>query len=86
MCTNGWTPLNAAVVCNQLGYGGGITATSNNSGPGEGMVWMENVNCNGSESRLTDCPFGGWGVTSCNHFQDVGVICNSKYLQSFAVT
>ena len=78
VCSNGWTPLDAAVVCNQLGYGGGITTASNNFGPGEGMVWMENVNCNGNESRLTDCLFGGWGVTSCNHFQDVGVICNSK--------
>ena len=79
VCTNGWTPLDATVVCKQLGYDSAIATVTTSFGPGDGMIWMENVRCNGIESKLSDCPFNGWGVSSCSHFQDVGVTCNSKH-------
>eukprot|EP00731_Ephydatia_muelleri_P015302 Em0008g1022a len=77
VCTNGWTPLDATVVCKQLGYDSAIATVTTSFGPGDGMIWMENVRCNGIESKLSDCPFNGWGVSSCSHFQDVGVTCNT---------
>ena len=70
--------MDAVVVCKQLGYTDGA-AIVNTFGPGEGMIWMENVKCNGTESRLSDCPFSGWGLTFTNHSQDIGVTWNSKY-------
>lgn len=80
VCTNGWTPLDATVVCKQLGYDSAIATVTSNFGPGDGIIWMENVRCSGNESKLSDCPFNGWGVSSCNHSQDVGVTCNCKHL------
>lgn len=29
--------------------------------------WIDDVNCNGTESRLVDCEFEGYGVDSCNY-------------------
>ena len=49
-------------------------------GEGTGFVWMENVRCNGREEHLSDCPFSGWGVTTCTHAMDAGVWCGSKYI------
>ena len=42
---------------------------------GEGQIWVENVQCVGTESRLIDCPASPLGVHSCDHFEDAGVSC-----------
>ena len=46
-------------------------------GPGSGQIWLEWVNCTGSETRLEDCPHSAWGssLTACNHYDDVGIVC-----------
>eukprot|EP00118_Oscarella_pearsei_P016632 m.160770 g.160770 ORF g.160770 m.160770 type:complete len:142 (+) comp38783_c0_seq3:1351-1776(+) len=36
---------------------------------------MSQVLCKGYETNLSDCRFPGWGVGSCGHSQDAGVIC-----------
>lgn len=38
---------------------------------------MDDVNCNGNESLLTNCPFSGWSIHNCDHSEDVGVVCGS---------
>jgi len=37
---------------------------------------MDSVQCTGTETRLSQCSFGGWGEEDCSHSQDVGVVCN----------
>lgn len=36
-------------------------------------IVMEDVNCDGTESRLTDCPANNYH--DCTHAEDAGVIC-----------
>ena len=42
---------------------------------GEGMIWLDNVECAGSEGRLIDCFASEPGVHSCDHSQDAGIRC-----------
>ena len=44
-------------------------------GQGQGPIWMEKPQCLGNEQSLEDCAFDGWGVHSCTHAKDVGVVC-----------
>lgn len=63
------------VACRQLGFTSGSYVTPEVSGTGE--IWMDEVICTGSESRLVDCAFSGFGVNDCSHSEDVGLICSS---------
>ena len=47
-------------------------------GQGEGRVWINGVKCKGTENRLHDCEFPGWGVNECRHTGDVAVQCIPK--------
>ena len=38
---------------------------------------MDYVGCNGTESRIDECDFPGFGISSCSHYQDAGVVCAS---------
>ena len=46
-------------------------------GRGRGHIFMDEVNCTGSESTLVDCPFSGWNVNNCGHSEDASVICQT---------
>ncbi|NWW74728.1 C163A protein, partial [Climacteris rufus] len=43
--------------------------------PGRGPVWLDGLTCAGSEAALDECAHRGWGVHSCQHSEDAGVIC-----------
>ncbi|XP_060084577.1 deleted in malignant brain tumors 1 protein-like [Ylistrum balloti] len=76
VCDDRWNDDDAEVVCRQLGYSGGISRTNAHFGQGSGHVWMDDILCDGSESRLQDCNFNGWGNENCHHGEDAGVECN----------
>ena len=42
---------------------------------GEGQIWLDNVQCVGTEFRLIDCPANELGSHDCGHFEDAGVRC-----------
>ena len=52
-------------------------ATALNSGftNGAGEIWLDEVRCLGTESRLVDCPANTLGQHDCGHSEDAGVRC-----------
>ena len=47
-------------------------------GPGQGRIWLDNVACTGNEQNITECSNVRWGDHTCDHSQDVGVICTGQ--------
>ncbi|XP_072312495.1 neurotrypsin-like [Eucyclogobius newberryi] len=79
ICDDHWTQQHAEVVCRQLGYRGRAEVVSDGTfGEGGGLILLDDVRCDGSETSLLDCPRGIWGRTDCAHSEDVGVRCRGR--------
>ena len=44
-------------------------------GEGIGRIWLDNVQCTGSERHLSHCMANSSRINSCMHTQDAGVRC-----------
>ncbi|XP_030852037.1 deleted in malignant brain tumors 1 protein-like isoform X2 [Strongylocentrotus purpuratus] len=75
VCDDNWDFTDADVACRQLGYAGVNRLID--GGSGLGPIWLDEVICLGSESRLSSCPHNGWGINNCGHSEDAGVRCSS---------
>ncbi|XP_060758198.1 deleted in malignant brain tumors 1 protein-like [Neoarius graeffei] len=77
VCDDDWDMNDARVVCRQFGCGNAVTAHQGaHFGQGSGPIWLDNVQCSGSESSITQCPHNGFGSHNCNHGEDAGVTCS----------
>jgi len=38
-------------------------------------VWLDGVDCTGSEDSIVDCKHRAWGINDCNHDDDVSIAC-----------
>ena len=76
VCDDDWDVNDANVVCRQLGFPGAESALKGRDVPdGTGPIWLNDVDCTGSEELLTNCRHGGWGRHDCGHNKDAGVQC-----------
>ncbi|XP_078140673.1 soluble scavenger receptor cysteine-rich domain-containing protein SSC5D-like [Centroberyx gerrardi] len=79
VCDDRWGLDDAQVVCRELGCGRALSAPGGaHFGWGEGPIWLDNVNCTGSESTLRECRHAGLGSHYCRHSEDAGVVCEGK--------
>ena len=77
ICEGGFDLSDADVACRQLGFPGvEELKLSAFFGEGQGPVFLDGVECEGSEKQLAECDSNGWSQTSCLHSGDVGVVCN----------
>ncbi|KAG7275884.1 hypothetical protein CRUP_033297 [Coryphaenoides rupestris] len=76
VCDDQWSEQHAQVVCRELGYRGHAEVVADGGfGEGAGLILLDDVRCDGSETSLLDCHRGIWGRTDCSHAEDVGVRC-----------
>ncbi|PIK52969.1 putative deleted in malignant brain tumors 1 protein-like isoform X4 [Apostichopus japonicus] len=85
VCDDLWDLEDAAVICRQLGYPGANEAYGSSFfGQGSDPIWLDNVECSGNESRLSDCSHNAFGENNCGHLQDAGVVCTTNATQGLA--
>ena len=56
----------------------GASAITTGFTNGAGPIWLDNVQCRGTETRLIDCPASPLGTHNCAHIEDAGVRCGGK--------
>ncbi|VDI11764.1 Hypothetical predicted protein [Mytilus galloprovincialis] len=78
ICHNFFDHVDAAIACRQLGYCSGQMIHSKYVDGGQGTIWLDNVNCFGSEHNLINCKHS-IDTSHCSHLNDVGLHCYLNY-------
>ncbi len=78
ICDDGWDSNEANVVCHMFNYSIGLARTHARFGAGERMpIWMDGLECSGSENSVFDCARDPFGEGDCTHNEDASVICKN---------
>ncbi|XP_030851596.1 deleted in malignant brain tumors 1 protein-like [Strongylocentrotus purpuratus] len=66
VCDDSWDLNDAKVVCRQLGFDGALAALPQaRFGQGSGDIFLDGVQCNGTETNLKDCKHKGIAMVIC---------------------
>lgn len=75
VCSDEFDLDDATVVCSQAGYGPPVDYWIDPSHRRHGRIWLDDLQCIGTESTLSECRSNNWGDTDCDHTQDIFVQC-----------
>lgn len=77
VCDDNWDTLRGGVVCRQLDCGLVLSAPGNAAfGFETGQFWLDDINCNGTESKLSDCKAKPWGKHDCQIGEEASAVCS----------
>ena len=80
ICDDLWDIEDADVACRMLGFKSAFSYKRHASfGEGSGIIWLDNVLCQGTESSLLKCSHNGIVNHNCKHSEDAGVVCSSEF-------
>ena len=76
LLAEGVWPVRLGYVMHYFITSGAVAVTSTSYyGQGSGGIFLDQVNCDGTESSLISCSSSGVGVHTCDHSRDAGVQC-----------
>ncbi|KAM6184361.1 antigen WC1.1-like [Sarcoramphus papa] len=80
VCDDSWDMRDAEVACRQLGCGPPVSALHEAAfGMGIGPIWLEQVECRGTELSLQDCWARPGDSGACRHKEDAAVRCSGEW-------
>ncbi|XP_064388501.1 neurotrypsin-like [Halichondria panicea] len=87
VCDDSFRPNDANVACRQLGFSsysryGNVGTLGFLRASSFTRIWLDDLRCSGSESRLINCPASPIGVEDCNHSEDVALVCTGTSTSS----
>ena len=88
VCDDGWGSSDAIVACTQMGF---VSVSDSDSslfgfGASSQRIWLDDVACSGSESRLIDCDHAGVGFHNCAGMLELFVMAKVSWDGSRNVT
>ncbi|TDH00339.1 hypothetical protein EPR50_G00187460 [Perca flavescens] len=79
VCGESWDVNDGNVVCRQLDCGRAHKITTvAEYGHGTGQTWIDQIECNGMESTLSQCPQRPFRDKTCNTSSVAGVLCTGS--------
>jgi len=78
VCDDYFNDVAARIVCYMLGFGYVGHVIGNRYGAGSGPIWLDDIQCSGTEANVFSCPNRGWGNHICAHDEDVSLSCYNE--------